>query len=258
MHKLPKVLLLALASGVLAVAVVAARAPWAAGLHEAHEYQDTRSDLRRTLATHGIDRALIKTPDEIAVAASFDPWRDGDDRLFVVDDGAGVVETRRAHPDLPVLVALPVDDIGRLYARPPPPGVSIELERSWPTFVLPDGLGASRARRQGASGGAVLQLAHAHPGASVVVPFETALAGDYAIRVDGLAGPSHGDYALTLDGEPLPPYRGYAEDKEPRRGETVDRALAQGRHVLVATCSGRDDRSKGYDADLDALVGEPR
>jgi hypothetical protein len=245
------------ALGILAVALVTARRPWAAGLREAHEYQDPRSDLRRTLALHGLDRALVKTPDEIAVAAAFDPWQDGSDRLFVVDDGAGVVEARRAHPELPVILALPMDDIGRLYARPPPPGVSIELERSWPTFVQPEGLGASRARRPAASGGAVLQLAHAHPGSSVAVPFETAAAGRYALRVDALVGPTHGDYELTLDGEPLPPYRGYAAVKEPRRGEAVARALSEGRHVLVATCTGHDDKSTSYDADLDALVGEP-
>jgi hypothetical protein len=29
------------------------------------------------------------------------------------------------------------------------------------------------------------------------------------------------------------------------------------RHVLVALCTGRDPASSGYDARLDALVGEP-
>lgn len=209
------------------------------------------------LAGHGIDRAIVKTIDEIAVAAAFDPWQDGSDRLFVVDDGSGVVELRRAHPDLPVLLGLSMDDIGRLYARPPAPGVFVELERSWPTFVMPDGLGSCRGRRKEASGGAVLQLAHAHPGSSISIPFETALTGDYALRVDALVGPSFGDYALTLDGEPLPPYHGYAPGREPRKGEAIERALAVGRHVLVATCTGKDDRSTAYDADLDALVGDP-
>jgi hypothetical protein len=245
------------AFGVVALAFAASRGPWKAGLHEAHEYQDTRSDLRRMLAGHGIDRAIVKTIDEIAVATAFDPWQDGDDRLFVVDDGSGVVELRRAHPDLPVLLGLSMDDIGRLYARPPAPGVFVELERSWPTFVLPDGLGACRGRRKEASGGAVLQLAHAHPGSSISVPFETALTGDYALRVDALVGPSFGDYALTLDGEPLPPYHGYAPEREPRKGEAIEHALAVGRHVLVATCTGKDGRSTAYDADLDALVGDP-
>jgi hypothetical protein len=244
--------------GAIAIAAAAARGPWAAGLHEAHEYQDARSDLRRTLVLQGVDRAILKTPDEIAVAAAVDPWRDGGDRIFVVDDGSGVVEVRRAHPDLPLLLALPVDEVGRLYAHTPPPGVLVELERSWPTFVRPDGLGASRWRNKEASGGFVLRLAHAHPGSSVTVPFEIAASGAYALRVDGYAEPSGGDYALTLDGEPLPPYRGFAPEKEQRKGERIERALSEGRHTLVATCTGHDDRSSGFDAELDAIVGEAR
>jgi hypothetical protein len=244
-------------AGVLALAGATARWPWAAGLHEAHEYQDPRADLRRVLASHGIKRAILKTSDEIAVAAAIDPWDDGDERLFVVDDGSGVVEVRRAHPRLPVVLGLSQDEVGRLYPRDPPPGVTVELERTWPTFVRPYGLGASRARRKEASGGAVLRLAHAHPGASVAIPFETAVAGRYAVRVDALVGPSDGDYSLSLDGESLPAYHGYAEAREARPGETADRALGAGRHVLVATCTGRDERSTGFDAELDALVGEP-
>jgi hypothetical protein len=248
------------AAGVVAVVVasfVCARATWAPALREAHEWQDPRSDLRRTLAIERIDRALVKSQDEMAVASAWDPWRDGDERLFVVDDGAGLLELRRAHPDLPIILSLPSDQVGRLYPRTVPPGVSVELERSWPTFIVPRGLGGSRERHAGASGGWVLQLAHAGPGASIAIPFETAQTGDYRVRVDGFAGPRGGDYELLLDGEALSTFRGYAPEDVARQGDAIDRALTRGRHVLVATCTGHDDRSTGYEAQLDALVGEP-
>jgi hypothetical protein len=240
----------------VAGSIASARGPWTAWLHEAHEYQDQRSDLRRTLAAEGVERAIVKTPDEIAVAAAVDPWKDGGDRLFVVDDGSGVVELRRAHPDLPTLLSLPHDKVGRLYARPLPPGVLVELERSWPTFIRPFGLGASRAWRSIASGGAVLRLAHATPGTAAEAPFETAVSGSYLVRVDGLRIPTGGNYALELDGEPLPDWHGYAEERTKARGESVQRAVSAGRHVLRATCIGRDEPSSGYEAELDALVGE--
>ena len=123
--------------------------------------------------------------------------------------------------------------------------------------MRPEGLGASRAWRSGVSGGALLRLAHARPGARVEVPFESAVEGDYLVRVDGQVGPSGGDYALALDGEPLGSWRGYAAERRAARGETVRRKVTAGRHVLVATCTGRDEESTGYDAELDALVGEP-
>jgi hypothetical protein len=90
----------------------------------------------------------------------------------------------------------------------------------------------------------------------VAIPFETAVAGTYALRVDCYRAPDEGDYALDLDGEPLPAWAGYAPAVEPMRGTKVTRDLPAGRHVLVARCTGRDAASTGYDARLDALVGE--
>ena len=244
--------------GALAVAVATAHGPWACDMRQAHEYQDDRSDLHRAIAAHEHDRGILKTVDEIAVAAAFDPWRDGAERIFVVDDGSGVVELRRAHPELPLLVALAHDEVGHLYAHAPAPGLLVELERAWPTFARPEGLGASRWRNKEASGGFVLRLAHARPGSSVVVPFEIASSGAYAVHVDAFTEPSGGDYALSLDGEPLPPYRGFSPEREPRKGDKVERALTEGRHTLVATCTGHDERSTGFDAELDAIAGEVR
>jgi hypothetical protein len=199
----------------------------------------------------------VRSPDETAVVAALDTWRDGDRRLFVVDDGSGVVELRRAHPELPVLLSLPEDDVGRLFPSRPAPGVLVEMEREWPTFVRPSGMGARPLRQEGASGGSVLLLGHARPGAQVALPFEVATPGEYSLRVDAVAGPDQGDYALELDAMPLAEWRGYALEPAPRPGQRSHRALQGGRHWLVARCVGKDPASAGYDMRLDALVGEP-
>jgi hypothetical protein len=240
----------------LATAAVAARAPWMRRGRDAASYQSTRSDLRRTLARHAIERAILKSRDAATVAAALDPWADGDDRLFVLDDGSGLVELRRAHPDLPVLLSLPGDEMGTLYAGAPPPDALVELERAWPSFLRPSGAGARRVGRDGASGGAVLLVSHAAPGAEVSIDLALARAGRAGVRVAAFAGPGGGDWSLALDGARLPDLRGYAPQAELRRGEPVTMDLAAGPHTLVARCLGRDPASTGYDAELDALIGE--
>jgi hypothetical protein len=238
------------------VAGACAYAPWATRGKDVVTHQKPRSDLRRTLGVHGFDRGILKSHDPTAVVSAVDPWSDGDTRIFVLDDDSGTVELRRAHPDLPVFISLPRDEIGKLYTRRPTPGVLVELEATWPTLVRPSGLGASRAKRDGASGGAVLLLAHATPGAEVSIAFEVAVAGDYLVRVDGIRGPDDGDYALELDGDALPDWNGYAAEATSVRGQAAGRTLTSGRHVMVARCVGRHDASHGYGAQLDALVGE--
>jgi hypothetical protein len=242
---------------VLAVAVFASRAPWKERIVGAAAFQSGRSDLRRSLESHGIDRGILKTRDYTSLAAALDPWTDGDRRLFALEDGSGLVELRRAHPDLPVLLSLSGDDVGRLYVSRPPPGVLVELERTWPTFVRPHGLASRQSRQEDASGGLVLLLSHASPGASLVMPFDVAVAGAYSLRVDGFAGPDSGDYELELDGEPLATWSGYAARVTAARTPPVARTLASGRHELAARCAGHDPASGGYDARLDAIVGEP-
>jgi hypothetical protein len=241
----------------LAAASVAASGPWSGRGQRARDYQSDRSELRRTLASRGIDRAILRSPDETAVAAAIDTWQDGADRLYVLDDGSGLVELRRAHPDLPLLLSFPGDDIGRLYMPATPRSLLVEWEREWPSFVRPDGLTARPERRDGASGGRVLLLTHARPGATVALPFDVAIDGEYALRLDSVSGPDEGEYAFALDGEALPHAHGYAPEARPARGDAVQRRLAAGRHELVARCLGKDDASTGYGARIDALVGDP-
>jgi hypothetical protein len=240
----------------LATAVWCVRAPWADRALGATGFQKGHSDLRRAMATAGVDRGIVRTGDLTSFLAAFDPVVDDDTRLPTLDDGSGLVELRRAHPGLPLWMSLPGDQLGKMYVGPPAPGVLVELERSWPTFVRPAGLATKQESQYGASGATLLHLSHATPGASVAIPFETSVAGTYALRVDGFRGPDEGDYALDLDGEPLPAWTGYAHDLEAAPGPKVTRELHAGRHVLVARCTGRDASSTGYDARLDALVGE--
>jgi hypothetical protein len=243
-------------AAILATAVWCVRAPWSERATAAASFQSLRSDLRASMAAAHVDQGIVRTGDLAAFLTAFDPVVDGDARLPALDDGSGLIELRRAHPGLPLWISFAHDQLGKSYLGAPPPGARVELERSWPTFVRPAGLATKQEPQSGASGGTVLLLSHAGPGASVAIPFETAVAGTYALRVDGFRGPDEGDYALELDGEPLPAWAGYAPAAEPAHGTKVTRDLPAGRHVLVARCTGRDAASTGYDARLDALVGE--
>jgi hypothetical protein len=240
----------------LAVAGASARGPWLTRARDLAASQAERSDLRRTLAREGIDHGIVVSHDQTAVAAAFDSWQTADGPLFVVDDGSGLLELRRAHPGLQVLLSLPGDALGKAYATVLPRGMLVELERAWPTFVRPSGLATKRAAVDEASGGAVLRLSHAQPGAEVAIPFEVAVAADYLVRVDGVAGPDQGNYLLTLDGSPLADWNGYGAQSAARRGQPAARTIGPGRHTLIVRCVGRDARSSGYDALLDDLVGE--
>ncbi|HEY8087751.1 MAG TPA: hypothetical protein VIF09_07900, partial [Polyangiaceae bacterium] len=242
---------------VVVVAAVATRGPWRERLSGAAEYQSTRSDLGKTLAEHHIDRGILKTHDYTAFAAEFDPWSAPEDRIVALDDGSGLLELRRAHPELPVLLSLPGNGVGKLYPAPPPPGVLVELERAWPAFVRPGGLASRQLAQAGASGGFVLLLSHASPGALIRIPFEVSVAGTYALRVDGVASPTDGDYDLALDGSALGAWHGYAEGAHLVKGAPTVRTVSSGRHVLTATCTGKEPGSTDYDAHLDAIVGSP-
>jgi hypothetical protein len=242
---------------VVIVAVVAARGPWKERLAGAAEFQSTRSDLEKTLAEHHVDRGILKTHDYTAFAAAFDPWSAPEDRIVALDDGSGLLDLRRAHPQLPVLLSLPGNAVGKLYPVPPAPGVLVELERAWPAFVRPRGLATRQLAQPGASGGFVLLVSHATPGADLRIPFDVSVAGTYALRVDGVASPTDGDYDLVLDGSAMGAWHGYAEGAHLVKGTPVVRTLSPGRHVLTAACTGKEPGSGDYDAHLDAIVGTP-
>jgi hypothetical protein len=241
---------------VLVVCAVASRTPWATRTAGAREFQTGRSDLRRSLAVHGIERGILKSRDLTSLTSAFDPWADGADRLFALEDSSGLLELRRAHPELPVFLSLPDDAIGRLYVSQPPPGLLLELESEWPSLVRPEGLATRESPQEGASGGQVLLVSHALPGSRAVLPFDVALPADYILVLDGFGGPEGGDWDLLLDGEPLGRWKGYAADATRVRSEAARRTLVSGRHVLEVRCAGHDPASHGYDARLDALVGE--
>jgi hypothetical protein len=241
----------------LVVAAISARGPWKERLAAAAEFQSARSDLTRTMAIHAIDRGILKTRDYTAFASAFEPAAVDAGRVVALEDGSGLLELRRMHPDLPVFLSLAGDDVGRLYVGRPTPGVLVELERSWPALVRPDGVASRQLALEGASGGFVLLVSHARPGGEIAVPFDVALAGTYALRIDGRTGPDQGDYDLTLDGSPMPSWRGFSSEPLAARGAAAVRSLTTGRHTLVARCIGRNDASQGYDARLDSLVGTP-
>ncbi|HEY1692371.1 MAG TPA: hypothetical protein VGG39_09420 [Polyangiaceae bacterium] len=239
----------------LVAAIVAGRAPWKERLDGAAAFQAPRSDLRRSFAKNFVERGILKTRDYTSFAAAFDSWPADQRLVYALDDGSGLLELRRAHPDVPMFLSLPGDDLGRFYAARPPAGVLVELETAWPAFVRPSGLAARQLPLDSASGGHVLLLSHASPGGQVILPFDIAIAGTYAVEVDGFQGPDQGDYELALDGEPMALWRGYAPALATEHTTPVTRSLASGRHVLVARCTGHDTRSADYDARLDAFVG---
>ncbi len=246
----------AIVAAITAIAI-AQRPVWLLRQKRVVDFHASRSDLRRIVQRHSIDRGIVESRDPTAVTAAFDPLLDGRDRHIVLDDRSGNVELRRVHPELPLFLALDHDEIGRLYAPPPPPpGLFVELERAWPSFQRTNGLGARYFDFVGASGDAALFVAWSREGAMLTIPFDVSVAGHFALRVDGIAGPDHGDYAIAIDGEPLATWRGWAEKTEKRRGDAVTRDLAIGRHTFIARCIGRAPESTGWLAIFDTLVGE--
>ncbi|HLK40349.1 MAG TPA: hypothetical protein VKU41_26540 [Polyangiaceae bacterium] len=240
----------------LLTAWVCARGPWSTRGADAAEMQSHRSDLRRALDTDGGARGIVRSHDAAETDAAFDTWKDDDERLFVLDDGSGLLDLRRAHPSLPIFLSLPEDRLGKFFSQVMvPPGLQLEIELAWPSFVAPAGLGTRRAQATGASGGTALELFASRVGAKVSFPFEVVSPGIAYLRLDGVTGPDEGDYVVAIDGAPLTAWRGYALAPEPRKGAMLPRVLDPGRHVFTATCVGRDPSSSGYGALLDALVG---
>ena len=212
----------------LAVAVAGAWQPWKTRVAGAADFQSTRSDLRRTFAKHDVAAGILKTHDLTSFASAFESLGAGHaaNRSAGRRGGTGRAQARAPGPARAHLAA--GDDVGRMYLAAPAPGVGVELERSWPVFVRPHGLGTKQQPQEGASGGTVLCSRTRLAGASVEIAFETSVPGRYALRVDSWAGPDEGDYALELDGEPLAELHGYARGRRALRG-TAHPADARGR-----------------------------
>ncbi|MFO0603264.1 MAG: hypothetical protein U0324_08825 [Polyangiales bacterium] len=246
---------------------LAAHAPrWRAGVARTDHYQNLRGlriDLRKLLAEQNVTRGIVIFPDVHSYLVALDPWRDGDRMVIVYDDGAGELDLRRFHPDLPVYLVLRDRRLLPVRNPAPPPGLQLELERAWPTFQRPAGLSSRIVHTVAccgipASGGLALAVFESRPGATLDVPFDLAAAGTYTFRLDGVSAPENGRYEILVDGEPLLTWDGYAPARAALRGTpSAPRALARGPHTFTARCVGKAPEAIGHLAVFDAFVAEP-
>lgn len=226
---------------------------------EAHKRVDVRAVLDR--ADPG--RGFVVTDDELSWIAGFDPYRDGSDRVVVRFDRSGLLDARRTHPDWPVHNIVEGDQLLTAQLAAPRPGLLFELERAWPSFVRPNGVGtrvvySKKCCQVESSGERVLFFLAAHEGATLTIPFTTARAQTLALRVDGLVAPDYGTWAVAVDAHPLPAWDGYSAKVSMKRGEaTAPVEVAAGAHILTFRCTGKHRESSGYLAGFDALIGAP-
>lgn len=256
------------ASGVLAAAllvaiVVGQRPVWRTRTALVEEAQRGRTDLRAAIDRAGAPSGIVTTLDFVGTIAGYDPWTDRLDRYIVLDDVHGLHELRLLRPELAVYRAIAPDRLVEDTPPVPPPAISIELERAWPSFQRVSGLGARMLHTPStlhlpSSGDFVLEVFESQPDATLTLPVWVAKAGRYRLRVAALVGPDYGDYELTFDGEPLGVHHGFAPERARRAGEaSAPREVTAGEHVLRARCIGKAQGSTGYRAAFDVLVGEP-
>lgn len=251
----------------LALAMFASFVPrWMFGMGAVSRAQESRLDLRGVIDRAGLDRGLIVTGDDFAWLAAFDPAADGDARVLVRFDGSGLKDLRRLHPEWPVHAVLEGEKVQTQQMPPVPPGLMVELDRAWPSYVRPFGVDAVGTRvinaktccKVEASGERVLYVFHANPGSTFEVPFTAPVAGRFALRVDGMSAPDYGTWSISVDGHPLPAWDGWSKDFALKRGtpsEPVE--LGAGRHVLRFSCAGKNPESTGYRGSFDTLIGAP-
>lgn len=248
-----------------AFALVAHLPRWRHGVDVTHRQQNIRGlriDLRRLLAARRIERGIIVFPDVHSYLVAVDPWRDGDRMVIVYDDSSGELDLRRFRPELPVYLVLRDHRVLPVRSPAPRPGVQVELERAWPTFQRPEGLSSMIVHTAECcgiptSGGLALGVFESRPGATLDIPFDVAVTGTYALRLDGVSAPENGRYEVSLDGDPLLTWDGYAPERAPLRGTpAAPRTLSRGPHTFTARCVGKAPASRGHLAVFDALVGE--
>jgi len=244
-------------------AALAAVPRWSFGAIAVRHLQADRVDLRKLVDEQAIARGIFVTADELSWIGAFDSWADGPDRLLVRFDGSGLLELRRRRPDLGVHSLL-VGDVHDARVIPPPrPGVTLELERAWPSWVRPEGLGSRIVHPKkccgvDASGDAALELFAVGPGATLRIPFSVARAGTYTLRLDGLVGPDLGVFAVELDDVRLFEVDGYAPTVAARVGTpSAPRWLAEGRHLLTLRAVGKNPASAGSRGIFDLFSGLP-
>ncbi|MBI2388687.1 MAG: hypothetical protein HYV09_03635 [Deltaproteobacteria bacterium] len=248
----------AVIAAVVVAMLVGAAPRWISGVARMRQGQIARVDVRDVIRRAGIDRGLVVTGDQLSWIAAFDP---SDGPLVARFDGSGLKDLRRAFPDLPVHSVLAGDQLQTQVLPPPPPGLLVELERAWPSFLRPNGVGTKTANAKScckvqASGDHVLYVFEAREGASFTIPFSAPRAGRFALRVDGMVAPDYGTWSIAIDEHALPPWDGWAKDIAHKPGApSAPIDLAAGRHVLTFRCTGRNPASTGYRAAFDALVG---
>src|SRR5260221_12946133 len=175
------------------------------------------------------------------VVAAYDSGAPGDSLFIVQDDRSGLLELRRAYPDLPIYKALDDGRLAKLVIGPPAPGLLVELERAWPSFQRQHGLGARpsdvsyvKLSPTAASGRAALFVSHTSPGTWLEIPFATVTPGTWSLRVDAIVGPEYGEWSVSLDGAELGTVNLYGEELAIRKGESLGAHLVgAGRHTLV-------------------------
>jgi hypothetical protein len=246
---------------VVLTVVVCAVPRWIAGTEVVRRAQGGRVDLRAVIARGELDRGMFVTGDEMSFISAFDPYRDGDARVLVRFDGSGLKDLRRLRPDLVVHSVLEGDQVQTSKLPAPPPGLLVELERAWPSFIRRTGdVGYKVERSQqccqlDASGERILFVFHGTVGASLTIPFYAVKSGSFSLRLDTLTGPDYGIWSAAIDGTPLTTIDGYGEKVALKKGEEQVRTLTAGDHVLTLTCTGKNPASKGLSMSFDALVG---
>jgi hypothetical protein len=239
------------------------RLQWSVFTMLADRLQQPRIDVEQFIRRNHLRSGLVIAFDKIAWTAAFDPYRDGRDLIPVLNDGAGLRELRRAHPEVQPYFILPSGDIGRPQFPPVPGQVRIEMEAAWPSFQRVRGLATKRANtlqlvHWPSNGGEGLFVFASQQGAELRFPFDLVNGGTFAPRMIGYRSYDFGDYEFSIDGHALPRWDGFSPRPMPAIGVAGEPLTLQpGPHEFAARCVGHDARSEDFLALWDSLVLDP-